>query len=271
MKPFIATPENQALFDALEAHNIKRWDDDLPLYKYVTADTAKIILNSHSLKFSSPGELKDNDMEMTLLNLNFPESYIQKRKPEIFLIAAKNKHNLVNRKQIRDYLRSKDYQFEYAQFTDDFFKRSYTEFMFNPPIGIFCSTTSNKNGMMWNKFAASETGFCIEYYFPSLFTEAHYGFLVNYDDEMKSFNYFDANNQIDNIAFHRWVFTKRKQYIDEQEVRIVTKFGANGIVPYPLQFFTGVYATNHTSQNDIREIEDILMKVGYSFDKVIVI
>ena len=268
MKPFIATPENQALFDGLEAHNIKRWDDDLPLYKYVTADTAKIILSGHSLKFSTPGELKDNDMEMCLLNLNYPDSYLKKRKPEIFLTAAKHKHNLFNRKQVREYLRSKDYQLEYTQFTDDFFKNSYDEFMYNPPLGIFCLTASNKNSMMWNKFAASETGFCIEYYFPSLFTAAHYGFMVNYDDEMKSFDYFDANGQIDNVAFHRCVFTKRKQYVDEQEIRVVTNFGAAGIVLYPLQFFTGIYATKHTLPDDIKAIEDILKQVGYSFDKV---
>jgi len=94
---------------------------------------------------------------------------------------------------------------------------------------------------------------------------------VNYDGQMQSFDYFDAKGEIDNVTFHRWVFTKRESYAFEEEVRVVENFGYRGIVHFPLYYFTGVHAGDHTSPDDIREVEAIIKQVGYSLDKVQII
>lgn len=67
------TPEQQQLIDELERFGIQRYDEDLPLYKYVTIETAKLILGNCTIKFSTPTELDDNDLEMDLLNANASE------------------------------------------------------------------------------------------------------------------------------------------------------------------------------------------------------
>ena len=119
----------------------------------------------------------------------------------------------------------------------------------------------------WNDYADKGKGVCIEYKFKTLYNQAFIGFKVNYDPDMKPLNYFDKNGKLDTVSLHRWLFTKRISYTEEDEVRLVCKLGFFGVFQPNIDVFNGLYYGNNTSAADIEILERLLKDGGYSFDK----
>lgn len=263
MREMNMTPEQAKLFKELADHNIHRYDDRNNIYKYVDAETAKLILMDCSLKFSTPAELKDNDMELCLLNLNLNLKQLREKKITGLMNALMNNGGQTY-KQAREFVKSKKGQeFLISMPTQDYkniLLQSYGSM--HDVYRFFCATTSNCNPQMWENYAKNHTGVCIEYKFPTFFTSEYFAFKVYYDSEFKPFDFYDEKCKENLMSVYRWFYTKRERYKFEDEVRLVTS-RKEEIFLFPQEIITGVYYGRETSQKDIEEIERLL--IGYSF------
>ena len=257
--------EIKSLFKKLERYGIRRHDEDLYLYKYVTIDTAKIILSTSTLKFSSPSQLRDNDCEMCLLNINQGKEYIKKYKRKAAKIALASQGMPTH--DIYDFFRTE----KGKEFINQVSEKQVVESLIagyeeqRSKIGLFCLTTSNDNSEMWEKYADNAKGVCIQYKFPSLFNKAFYSFTVNYDSEMKPLNLFDKQGSQLDLPLYRWLFTKRIDYKFENEIRLMSNLGEVGISAPIKEVFTGLFYGKNTLQSDIDDLESSVKNVGSSF------
>lgn len=203
------TQEERDLFDSLAEFNIERYDEELPLYKYVNIATAKKILKG-TIKFSTPHELDDNDMDMSLFELNLTEEQKVARVEEMFQMSLKERNKRSLQKVYSKILPINIFS---AKLSNDVIKQlileGYEEQRKN--VGIFCLTKRNDNREMWRSYADNDKGVCIEFKFPTLYNKLFYTFCVSYIKE-KPTNLFNDNMEQNNLAVHRWLFTKSKQY-----------------------------------------------------------
>ena len=239
---------------------------DRSLYKYVTIETAEKILSGSSIKFSTPSELNDKDLEMGLLDMT--EEKLLAIKTREYRNSLKRLYNYSDT-QCDEYLKSENgiSKFDGYSVADSFHKslQSQTE-----KIGIFCSTTSCTNSAMWeSKYTGNGSGVCIGYKFPVPFNEMFMSYYVNYPTEFKGNNLLDESClHLDRVAIMRWLVTKRIEYKLENEVRMILtpKFQPN-VYEVPLDYITGLYYQKEAKRSDIMKLEDILKKKGYGFKK----
>lgn len=265
------------LFTELAKYGIYQVDENKCLYKYVTLNTAKLILSNHSMKFSTSIELKDNDLESCLLYHNYSTTYLKEQKKKLHNESFKeplfrDEFQLFNRRARKQFLRKHplgkalNKEFGSATIREEHLKAFEQQ---KNTIGLFCATTSSDKRYMWEseKYGDSEKGFCIEYKFPSLYNDLFNAFNVCYDKEMKPLNYLDKNGKMDEISVHRWLCTKRDNYVNEAEIRLLTPVSKVGIFSVPIEWFTGIYYGKKTPPEHIEEVELLLNEVGYSFTK----
>lgn len=260
------TPETQKIFDYLEKHGIHRYHEDKPLYKYVTAATAKLILATHTIKFSTPLELNDNDLDISVLAPNIDEEQKAETITKIITnvtdyLPPRLRNTIGSKKNVGDWARN---------FQNDMFRDIVLESYMQQrgKLGLFCLTDSAENDYMWNKYADGGKGICIEFKFPTLFNKVFYAFKVCYPDTIQSDNLFDENGVQRNEVIQRWICTKAKRYSEEREVRIISD--NIGICEMEdNSFITGIYQGKNTSKRTISKIEHILYKNGYAFTKVL--
>lgn len=255
--------DQQEFFLALKEHGIERFDEDQPLYKYVDIKTARLIIGSSTIKFSTPYELDDNDMEMALLYPNITDEQKLITTKDILLRQRENKKipNFILREEKIDSFSER--------LSNDTFKsiimNGYAET--RKTIGIFCLSKRNDNDMMWSKYADDGKGVCIEFRFPTLFNQLFYGMQVCYNEEFKALDLFESDGTENPLAIHRWVLTKREPYKTEDEVRLIS-YNLKGIVHIDRTFITNIYCGKYTSKRSIRWIEWMLSHSDYSFKKV---
>jgi hypothetical protein len=263
MNSFLIPPKEQAIIDYLAKHNIHRYDEDKPVYKYVSVETAKLIFGTKTIKFSTPVELNDNDLDMSLFLLNISEEQKMATIHDILVDKYNESPHLfpgdiANPANLRRWSES----FDYNRFVDIVLK-GYEEQ--KKHIGIFCVTDEANNRYMWEKYAKNGTGFCIEFKFPTLFNQVFYSFTVSYSESMGAEQLFDDIGVQQDAVIQRWIFTKAAQYFNERELRITSS--NVGITPIESCFFTGLYYGHNTSPEDIIELEAILQANGFLFQK----
>ncbi len=246
--------ETEELFNALAKLNIHRYKADKRMYKYMSIDTAKKVLANGSMKFSTADELKDNDLEMALLNFNLTPEMQEKELDKVCAVLLQNGHN-------KDWVDARRKQINCIEMLTYSFKALQRK------VGFFCGTTSNGKSEMWQNYADANKGVCIEYTMP-FFNPHYYSFKVNYDREFKPMDLYDKDCKEIEASIQRWYFTKRVQYEFEDEIRVFYPYG-NGIFSVDKRAFTGVFYGKETAPNDIAELEQILNNGGYSFNKCV--
>ena len=265
------------LFTELAKYNIHQPDEGKCLYKYVSMHTARLILGNHSMKFSTSIELDDNDLENCLLYHNYSQRLLQQERKSQFNNIFKEQQyshglNLHNRQQRRRQLHKSPLgKALKKEFSTDIFRKALIDAFENEKnnIGLFCATTSSHKKYMWEseKYGDCERGFCIEYKFQSLYNSLFNAYTVGYDNEMKPLNYLDNNDKVRNVSVIRFLCTKRKSYSEEDEIRLLSGVGKVGIIPVPIEVFTGLYYGKQTPQAHIDELDLLINEVGYSFRK----
>lgn len=247
------------MFENLSKYGIVRHDEDKPLYKFVSIETAKIIISTGTIKFSTPKELNDNDLHSLFLNPSVSEE--NKNRITLDLIR---KHDLYpNLKQYLDGEKglSKLNEVFSLEVFNNAIITSYEEQRQN--IGIFCLTSDNSNVYMWNKYADNSKGVCLQFNFPHLFTKLFYTFTVAYNLELNSGMIFNEDTSVNSLTINRWFFTKSKRYEIEKEVRMVSDKNI-GICPFPRKYLTGIQYGKNIATKDFNEIEKLLRQANYS-------
>jgi hypothetical protein len=243
------------MFNALSKEGICRHDEDKPLYKYVSIDTAKMIIGNGTIKFSTPEELNDNDLDVNLFDLGVTE---ETQKKILNKIIHKNvEPNLAKFLEYNLTKSNSKFNLPTEVFTKELEKGYLTE---RTKFGIFCLTNDNKNANMWKKYGENNKGVCLEFKFPSLYTKMFYTFTVNYVSELTPYKLFDEDGSVNSLSVNRWLFTKHDKYSYEKEVRMVTE-NRIGINPFVKEFLAGIHYGKLTSENDINDLE-VLLQCG---------
>jgi hypothetical protein len=248
----------EKMFDDLSKYNINRHDEDKPLYKYVSIETAKMIIGNGTIKFSTPFELKDNDLDISLIDLGVDENTQNKIITQIF------KKNFDP--QFAAYI-ERHLQNPAINIPNDIFIRELIKGYENErnKFGIFCLTTDCKNDFMWNKYAENGKGVCLEFKFPNLFTKMSYTFTVAYDSEFKAGKLFNEDGTVNSLSINRWLYTKHERYAVENEIRMVSET-LIGPTSFPRKFLTQILYGRATLEQDKKMLEKLLEIGGYTFN-----
>jgi len=243
---------------------VEKIDPNKHYYKYVDFYTARKILTNSTLKFSTPLELDDNDLEHSFLKTNAGEDDLCKIKKKAFINVMKNKN--YTDEQIGNFINNPIFNEISKTLPSDLLVKETHKVLdtFRSQYSIACLTTSNNNERMWYEYAKKGKGFCIEYKFASLFTKMFTAFKVRYDDN--SFDIYEdlEKNLLNFESLTKWLYTKRTVYAFEDEVRLM-KVGPC-FLPLPKEIFTGIYYTKNTKQKYIDAIEKLLQS-GFTFSK----
>lgn len=246
------------MFDNLSKYNINRHDEDKPLYKYVSIETAKIIVGNGTIKFSTPLELNDNDLDVSLLDSNVDENIQNK----IIIQILKKNLDPQFAAFMEAQLQNPSINIPNDEFVREVIKGYESE---RNKFGIFCLTTDHKSEFMWNKYAEQGKGVCLEFQFPTLYSEQFYTFTVAYNSEFKPSKLFNEDGTVNSLSVNRWLFTKHRRYAPENEVRMVTE-KLIGIHPFPRKFLTRIFYGPGTSEQDKITLERLLENGEYNFN-----
>jgi hypothetical protein len=231
------------MFENLSKEAIYRHDEDKPLFKYVSINTAKMIIGNGTLKFSTPEELNDNDLDITLLDFSVT---VATKKKVFSKIIRKNLDPA-----LAEFLEHLTIPNSTTIIPDDEFVKmlSYGYLNERKKFGLLCLTTDNENDFMWEKYAENHRGVCMEFKFPTLYNKLFYTFTINYGST-KPFKYFNEDGSVNSLAVNRWLFTKDKIYSREKEVRLLSENNL-GIHPFPKKNLIGIHFGKLTSEDDI--------------------
>ena len=248
------------MFDNLVENGILRYDEEKPLYKYVSIGTAKLIIGTGTIKFSSPHDLDDNDLDVSLLDLTIT--------PNVQNLITKN----ILRKNLNPGLveilekeldkPNSQVRIPPQEFIDNIINGYIEE---RKRYGVFCLTTDNRNGKMWQEYADNYNGVCLEFRFPNLFTKLYHTFTVAYNSNLKLGRLFNDDGTLNSLTVNKWLFTKNEKYANECEVRLLTE--NKGIYPFPKRFLNNIYYGKDISLEDSNELERLLREGDYSFYK----
>jgi hypothetical protein len=260
------TPDQEKLFEVLHSLGIERYHEELPVYKYVPVETGKKILRTSTIKFSTASELNDKDLEMELLRANATEeqkliSTKEWISAKIAELPAEERAKLPNDADLDEWIR----KFGLVKF-NELLLQGYEKQ--RDKIGIFCTTTSPKIKKMWKNYADRNKGICIEFKFPSLFSNLYTALKVNYDKTFDALDLLDETGTQNEAAIYRWIFTKREHYRCEHEVRIVSEV-LMGIHEIDKDFITGVYYGKRIDPKDKKEIKSILFHNDFPHVKTV--
>jgi hypothetical protein len=222
------------------------------IYKYCSFDTAQLILNTSTLKYSSPTEFNDpfdsieNLIDPSLENINkkIIEAWVRKQRP--FL----NRTQV--RKTVQDYFKNK------ASFKTQILGAIKGV---RSRIGVCCFSKRYKNQLLWAHYSEKHHGLCLGFEINPI--DDHFYILnVQYDRELKSRKYFETGN--DDLAIH-WTTVKSQIWKYEEEVRAVnTEF--NGLLSFDKRCLKEVIFGIRISSKERQLIHHILIKNNYPID-----
>jgi len=246
------------MVDDLSKFNICRHDEGMPLYKYVSIETAKLIIGNGTIKFSTPKELDDNDLDLLLLDTSIDEEISRKMMAQILMkyLPAEIAHFYLKLQLLNPAVGIPCDEVELM------LKSGYDNERMN--FGIFCLTTNTNSEHMWTRYADNHKGVCLEFKFPRLFTNIYYTFTVAYS-KIESRKLFNDDGTINSLSVNRWLFTKDQHYSIEKEVRMITETSI-GLYRFPKHYLTNMIYGNRTSDLDKSILEELLKNCWYCFN-----
>lgn len=216
------------------------------LYKYVSVETAKKILEGSSLKFSIASDFND-PFELTIDHIDFTTS------KEEFWSLIKRTHKGTRAEKRNLYKENKNKPQVLADGLRTALDTMKQEF------GICCFSKNHNHTLMWSHYATNHYGVCLGFkgFIPN---NTMFIFHVKYVDKLDSIKYWTKERE---KLIPLWIYTKSLAWAYEEEIR-ATHIKYNGLVNFPSEALTEIYYGLRTSQSDIQEIETILQSKGYN-------
>lgn len=221
------------------------------LYKYTSFESAKKILESEKLKFSSPSSFND-PFELTdaLIDVSFNKEQL---KNWINTIAL-DKNNAERRKLINENIKKPERVKKLLSSKIDKFKDT---------LGICCFSKSYLKALMWSHYAESHTGICLGFdLFPISLNGDMTISTVKYTSKVEPVNYF-SNKE---VSLFNWVFSKSHIWSYEEEVRAAYIFGA-GLIPFLKNSLKEIYFGLRVTKEKRIELLNIIESKGYNISK----
>ncbi len=209
----IYTEENKfykdPLFTTLSLAGITPHDQRTVVYKYVSIQTAKIILENCSLRFSSPLIFNDPfEMNPGFIDYGVSREELMNRLKQV--LKDKNE-NLTFKQASR--LETKSDQDLIAHYLKAFEIQRQR-------ILLLCMSRTYISTLMWSHYADNHKGVCIGFIIPTIDPELHlFTMNVNYVSEISPLKVLSGNEQERSAALYSWINTKSKVWEYEQEVR----------------------------------------------------
>ena len=263
------TMTKDILINTLIDSGFKPHDDNNTLFKYVSFETAKKILEGSSFRFSSP--LKFNDpFEMNLNFLDFKcskEEYRAILNRELF----NNPKPDINPIILNEYINKTPIEDLIEKYKSDFY-------VFKRTILVLCLSLNYDSTLMWSHYADSHNGICIGIKIPTIIEKEDIFITMNvrYEDKIKPLNFLTTNIEERIIAIYNWIFKKSNVWRYENEVRCVSLNISQEYsslkdlycdIPILPDFFCEICYGVSVSNTQISEIENIISNKGYKFEK----
>jgi hypothetical protein len=241
-------------------------DPRFVLYKYVSAETAKIILRNCALRFSSPTVFNDPfEFNESLIDFRIK---IKAMKQSIFLGLETAHPGITQKEKQRFYDRISVAAFRDTQ------QKVFEDQKEN--TAVLCLSLNRKNTLMWSHYADSHRGVCIGLKMPTVIDKPFIPTLnVKYADKIEPICVMSGDDRERYEAILHWMYTKSKVWQYEQEVRSTISFlpdrpvfedNLYRDVNFEPPFFCEIYYGVSTSKSDISEIEAILAAGGYKIN-----
>jgi DUF2971 family protein len=239
------------------------YDYKKPIYKYTSIETAKIILETLSIRFRAPSTFNDpfefdlDFFDTDLTNKEFKSMFEAglRLNPQI---SSKKRKELIRKTNISDFKKSYKAVIE---------KQRHISM-------VFCASEINNNILMWSHYANCHKGVCLGIYMPPIISEI--GCItrkVNYTDTIKPKRLYTSDQHQRFLALMYWIFTKAACWSYENEIRsfIINEANQLGINQeksyYYLQLHESqlkeMYFGLKTSEKDINELKQVISKKGY--------
>ncbi|PPE16887.1 DUF2971 domain-containing protein [Escherichia coli] len=225
----------------------------MKFYKYVGAETAKVIIQNSTLRFTSP------------VNFNDPFDYFPAVQEEGFRKFTRRINDEIGDGVKRYKTNHRETSKHLQSLRSGEFRDLYTRNM-----SISCFSKSPFILPMWAHYADNHEGCVIEFEFISdsplvveylslgisELSQILISFEVNYSEERPPL--FDENGRTDgpNTGFHACL-TKAKEWEYEQEMRVVTK-QPEGIYPFERSQMTGLYFGMKIDKKDKADLSRII-------------
>ncbi len=217
------------------------------LYKYVSFDTAKKIIENSSLRFGTASSFNDPfELSLDYIDLSISKNelndFIKKKHPgsrksnRALFRKNKDKHSL---KGVRNVM------------IDEFQKLKNT-------TGICCFSKRNNITLMWSHYAEQHKGLCLGFrnfvHSPNFFVV-----YVNYITELKPVKYWDFGDEL----FPLWIFSKSHVWEYEEEVRAVY-FDKEGLVKFNKTQLCEVHFGLRVMEENQTQIIDLIQHKNYT-------
>lgn len=240
-----ATPDEEIL-DSYRSMGVNPYDTRNGVYKYRTIERAREIIATNTIYFASPKELDDVfELHPSLLNLDFPEGLRRRFLARILGDAFQPFFDIDSN--------------SFQAFVEDEINRLRSS------VGIFSTARTCTNGMLWDQYGDKKKGICLCFKHENFISKLAIG--VDYVNSPRKINFIDPKNATLSYDLLAWFGIKHKDYISEDEVRIIDET-RSGPTKFPKSWLSEVIFGLHTSEEDQNEILKLLKKFDYPVKKI---
>lgn len=238
-------------------------DYSKPVYKYTSTETAKIILETHKIRFRAPSTFNDpfefslDFFDRDLSNKEFKSRFETLLKHQTGM-TSRRKKELLRITSIVDFKKSYDLTMERQR----------------QICMVFCTSEVNNDILMWSHYANCHKGICIGLFLPPLIPSIDcITMKVNYTDIIKPKRFYTDDEHQRGLALLYWVFTKASCWSYEKEVRSFIKNEENQLGIHNEKFcdvelhksqLKEIYFGLETSEKDIHDITQIIKREDYT-------
>ena len=232
------------------------------VYKYTSAQTAKLILERSSFRFASPVTFND-PFEMHVDLLDTTGRYKDYREQFHFFCAS-----------LYPSMSKKEREAEFKRFGHNELKTVFRDAadQIRQKVRMLCLSSSHLVTLMWSHYADKHRGVCLGIITPTIVDEYKFFSLnVNYTTKTTPPKLFSRDEFERAYATLYWAATKSKVWDYEKEVRSVIldtsylndRKSEYLDVTYNHACFKEIYYGVGTSPSDIEELESIITRSGY--------
>lgn len=224
------------------------------VYKYTSFDTALLIAENQSLRFSSPLEFNDPfELSNSLIDWSFSLDEIQ----SWVNIQFPDMNNNQRRAKARELHKNPKIFLHAMQETMKEQKKK---------IGICCFSKNYLHPLMWAHYAQMHKGVCLGFNIQPYNNDDDFIMLgVAYADEIKPLKYFKERH----FAPLKWMFTKSSIWDYEQEVRALYNL-RNGDILFKKEALREVHFGVRTTEQERKDYLEKLKSLNYSIKKATV-
>jgi hypothetical protein len=237
---------DEVFLDQLAQKGVVPFDTRNGVYKYRTIERAKQVLESNTIYFANALEMKDQyELHPSFFNLEVsPET---KRKYLTRLLATVNE--------------------PYFDLDENAFKRLLNIHVskFRESVGIFSAARNATNGLLWERYGDDDRGVCFCFK-NSLFINK-LTLAVNYTNTPLKIDLIHPEFATISPDFLYPICTKRRDYLSENEVRIIDELRCGPAV-FEKSFLNEVIFGLKTSIADQKDILRLVEEHQYRVQKV---